>query len=221
VFGIAQRRAGSVTHSGEDITALRGHQLVARGIGYVPQLENVFAQLTVKENLQTGVFLAPDRWQEGLRYVTDLFPVLQNLMNKRAGDLSGGERQVVALARALMLKPSILLLDEPSAGLSPIMQEQVFQFIARIRAEGIAVLIVEQNARRCLEICDRGYILDQGKNAYSGTGYALLHDPRVEELYLGVRPDQAGQQQPNLPGAQDLTHHGEINVTPVACPIPH
>jgi branched-chain amino acid transport system ATP-binding protein len=187
IFGIAQTRRGSVRHNGDAITGIKGHALVARGIGYVPQLENVFAPLTVLENLQMGAFLSPERWEDGLNYVTELFPPLDRLGSKRAGDLSGGERQIVALARALMLRPAVLLLDEPSAGLSPLMQEQVFDFIAAIRVQGVAVLIVEQNARRCLEICDRGYVLDQGLNAYTGTGEELLHDERVEHLYLGVR----------------------------------
>jgi branched-chain amino acid transport system ATP-binding protein len=188
VFGMAKTRGGTIHHQGRDITGSAGHELVARGIGYVPQLENVFAGLTVLENLQTGVFIAPDRWGDGFQYVRQLFPPLESLLRKRAGDLSGGERQIVALARALMLRPSLLLLDEPSAGLSPKMQEQVFEFIAAIRSQGVAVLIVEQNARRCLEICDRGYVLDQGRNAYTGSGAQLLNDERVERLYLGARP---------------------------------
>ncbi|MFO1267521.1 MAG: ATP-binding cassette domain-containing protein [Rubrivivax sp.] len=196
VFGIARVRSGSIVHEGQAITGSPGHRLVARGIGYAPQLENVFAPLTVLENLQTGVFIAPDRWQDGLRYVRDLFPPLEPLLPRRAGDLSGGERQIVALARALMLRPTLLLLDEPSAGLSPKMQDQVFDFIAAIRSRGVAVLIVEQNARRCLEICDRGYVLDQGRNAYTGSGAELLNDERVEHLYLGARAaagDAAGR----------------------------
>ncbi len=190
IFGIARTRGGTIEHEGKDITGSPGHRLVARGIGYVPQLENVFPQLTVLENLQTGVFIAPQRWKEGFDYVRGLFAPLDGLLDRRAGDLSGGERQVVALARALVLRPALLVLDEPSAGLSPIMQEQVFEFIAAIRSQGVAVLIVEQNARRCLEICDRGYVLDQGTNAYAGTGAQLLSDERVEHLYLGSRPVQ-------------------------------
>lgn len=222
VFGIARTRAGTIRHESQDITGSPGHRLVARGIGYVPQLENVFAQLTVLENLQTGVFIAPGRWSDGFDYVRGLFPPLERLLHKRAGDLSGGERQIVALARALMLRPSLLLLDEPSAGLSPIMQEQVFEFIAAIRSQGVAVLIVEQNARRCLEICDRGYVLDQGRNAYTGTGSQLLNDERVEHLYLGARPAQDGGEPAD--GARPHVFspiHGAMNVTATARPLPH
>jgi ABC-type branched-chain amino acid transport systems, ATPase component len=220
MFGIARRRSGAILHSGQDIAGHAGHRLVARGIGYVPQLENVFAQLTVRENLQTGVFIAPDRWDEGFRYVTGLFPPLEKLLDKRAGDLSGGERQIVALARALMLRPAILLLDEPSAGLSPMMQEQVFEFIAAIRSQGVSVLIVEQNARRCLEICNRGYVLDQGRNAYTGSGFALLNDERVEHLYLGARPGPHPAEGP-AGTAANAPFPGELNVTATACALPH
>jgi branched-chain amino acid transport system ATP-binding protein len=222
VFGIAHTRGGTILHQGQDITGSPGHQLVARGIGYVPQLENVFAQLTVMENLQTGVFIQPGRWSDGFDYVRGLFPPLDRLLHRRAGDLSGGERQIVALARALMLRPSLLLLDEPSAGLSPMMQEQVFEFIAAIRSQGVAVLIVEQNARRCLEICDRGYVLDQGRNAYTGTGTQLLNDERVESLYLGARPAQDDCE----PAESARPHlfspiHGAKNVTATARPLSH
>jgi ABC-type branched-subunit amino acid transport system ATPase component len=193
VFGISKIRSGKITLKGADVTHLAAHELVSRGVGYVPQIENVFTQLSVEENLRTGLFLAPAKWQERLGFICGLFPNLSAQLKKRAGDLSGGQRQMVALARALMMKPSVLLLDEPSAGLSPLMQDEVFEFVLKIKGQGVAIVIVEQNARRCLEICDRGYVLDQGKNAYTDTGVGLLHDPRVIQLYLGSLGASSGE----------------------------
>ena len=136
--------------------------------------------------MQVGVFQRPKKFQERFEFVAELFPALASRRKQRAGSLSGGERQMVAMARALMMEPSVLLLDEPSAGLSPLLQDEVFFQTKRINAAGVTVIMVEQNARRCLQICDRGYVLDQGRNAYTATGEQLLHDPKVIELYLGT-----------------------------------
>jgi len=161
------------------------HALVAEGIGYVPQTGNVFPRMSVRENLEMGLFLEPRAWRERFAAVVDLFPLLAERAGQRAGALSGGERQMLAMGRALMMNPSVLLLDEPSAGLSPRYQEAVFQQIVEVNRAGVSVLMVEQNARRCLQVAHRGYVLDQGTNAYSGTGEDLLNDERVVELYLG------------------------------------
>jgi branched-chain amino acid transport system ATP-binding protein len=186
VFGLVPVRAGTVRLSGEEITSLPAHELVGRGVGYVPQTRNVFGSLTIAENLAMGTFLKPKEQERRLAAVTELFPLLRNRASQRAGSLSGGERQLVAMARALMAEPSVLLLDEPSAGLSPAMQDEVFDRIAEINRTGVSVLMVEQNARRCLQLCHRAYVLDQGVDAHTGTGQELLHDPRVVELYLGT-----------------------------------
>jgi len=186
LFGLVTVRSGTVTYRGEDITGASPHELVAQGIGYVPQLNNVFPRLTIQENLQMGVYQRPDRFAERFDVVTEIFPMLRERRTWRAGSLSGGERQMVALARALMMEPSVLLLDEPSAGLSPANQDEVFRRVRQIKEAGVAIIMVEQNARRCLQICDRGYVLDQGRNAYTGPGAQLLNDPKVIELYLGT-----------------------------------
>ena len=185
VFGLVPIRSGRVELRGKDITSRSAHGLVSDGVGYVPQVRNVFGTLSIEENLRMGLFLDPGRFKERLGVMTDLFPVLGQRLRQRAGSLSGGQRQVLAMARALMTDPSVLLLDEPSAGLSPMMQDEVFDHIGEINASGVSVLIVEQNAHKCLRICDRGYVLDQGKDAYTGTGDELLADPKVIELYLG------------------------------------
>lgn len=186
MLGEAQIRSGMVMLNGENITGLPAHELVARGIGYVPQVRNVFQSLTVRENLEMGCYLARKLFAERYEYVTTLFPRLAERAGQRAGALSGGERQMVAMGRALMMKPSVLLLDEPSAGLSPALQDEVFVRCRTINKEGVAILMVEQNARRCLQVVHRGYVLDQGRNAYTGTGRELLTDPNVIELYLGT-----------------------------------
>ncbi len=186
VFGLVPVRAGRVLLRGDDITALAAHTLVARGVGYVPQRENVFPSLSVDENLQMGLYLRPEAWEERRAAVVDLFPLLAERRGQRAGLLSGGERQMLAMGRALMMDPSVLLLDEPSAGLSPANQDLVFARVREICDSGVSVVMVEQNARRCLQICDRGYVLDQGRNAYTDTGESLLHDPKVIDLYLGT-----------------------------------
>ncbi|MEX1281098.1 MAG: ABC transporter ATP-binding protein [Acidimicrobiia bacterium] len=186
VFGLVPVRSGTVRLRGDDITKLAAHQLVAAGVGYVPQRDNVFSTLTVEENLRMGLFLKPEAWEEMWERVTGLFPRLGERRAQRAGLLSGGERQMVAMGRALMMDPSVLLLDEPSAGLSPMLQDQIFENVRTICDAGVSILMVEQNARRCLQICDRAYVLDQGVDAYTGPGRELLHDPRVIELYLGT-----------------------------------
>jgi branched-chain amino acid transport system ATP-binding protein len=186
LFGLIPVREGSVTYKGADISSASAHDLVSRGIGYVPQRDNVFSALTVTENLEMGVYLRPKTFRERLDFVTEMFPRLAERLKQRAGSLSGGERQMLAMGRALMMDPEVLLLDEPSAGLSPVLQDQVFVRTREINKAGVSVVMVEQNARRCLQICDRGYVLDQGRNAYTDTGRNLLVDPKVIELYLGT-----------------------------------
>ncbi|RJK93863.1 ABC transporter ATP-binding protein [Vallicoccus soli] len=186
LFGLVKIRDGSVTLRGDDITGLRANKLVGKGVGFVPQTNNVFPSLTIEENLQMGLYQAPKRFAERFDFVTGLFPALGDRRKQRAGSLSGGERQMVAMGRALMMEPSVLLLDEPSAGLSPAMQDEVFIRTRQINRAGVSVIMVEQNARRCLQICDRGYVLDQGRNAYTASGRDLMNDPKVIELYLGT-----------------------------------
>jgi branched-chain amino acid transport system ATP-binding protein len=186
LFGLIPVRSGNVTLRGEDITSAPAHRLVSLGVGYVPQNNNVFPSLTIEENMQMGVYLRSKTFKERFDYVVDLFPLLGERRKGKAGSLSGGERQMVAMGRALMMDPSVLLLDEPSAGLSPAYQDEVFIRCRRINATGVSIIMVEQNARRCLQICDRGYVLDQGRNAYTDTGRSLMTDPKVIELYLGT-----------------------------------
>ena len=186
MFGLVKVRSGQVSLGTSDITNMRADQLVRKGIGFVPQTNNVFPSLTIEENLEMGSFQAPKKFNERFEFVTGLFPALGERRKQRAGSLSGGERQMVAMGRALMMDPSVLLLDEPSAGLSPALQDEVFVRVKSINKAGVTVIMVEQNARRCLQIVDRGYVLDQGKNAYSGTGAELANDPKVIELYLGT-----------------------------------
>jgi len=186
LFGLLKVRDGAILYKGEDISSAPAHDLVSKGIGYVPQRDNVFQTLTVEENLEMGVFLRPKQFRERLEFVSEMFPRLAERLGQRAGSLSGGERQMLAMGRALMMNPEVILLDEPSAGLSPVLQDQVFIRTREINEAGVSVVMVEQNARRCLQICHRGYVLDQGTNAYTDTGRNLLHDPKVIELYLGT-----------------------------------
>ncbi|MEY4623895.1 MAG: hypothetical protein RLZZ07_525 [Actinomycetota bacterium] len=186
LFGLVKVRDGIVRLKGEDVTNQRADQLVRAGIGFVPQTNNVFPSLTIEENLQMGAYQRPESFAERFDFVTNLFPTLGTRRKQRAGSLSGGERQMVAMGRALMMAPSVLLLDEPSAGLSPALQDEVFVRVREINKTGVTVIMVEQNARRCLQIVDRGYVLDQGRNAYTGTGRSLANDPKVIELYLGT-----------------------------------
>ncbi|GAA2241381.1 ABC transporter ATP-binding protein [Rarobacter faecitabidus] len=186
LFGLVDVRSGTVRLEGEDITNKKANSLVARGVGFVPQNNNVFPSLTIEENMRMGVFLKPKLFAERWEYVVDIFPKLAARRTQRAGQLSGGERQMVAMGRALMMRPSVLLLDEPSAGLSPALQDEAFIRTRMINKTGVSVVMVEQNARRCLQICDRGYVLDQGRDAYVGPGRELLNDPKVISLYLGT-----------------------------------
>jgi branched-chain amino acid transport system ATP-binding protein len=186
MFGLVKVHEGEVRLHGEDITNLKANRLVEMGVGFVPQTNNVFPSLTIEENLRMGLYMRPKKVAERLNAMWDLFPVLSDRRNQRAGALSGGERQSLAMARALMMEPSVLLLDEPSAGLSPVRQDETFLRTRMINKTGVSVVMVEQNARRCLQICDRGYVLDQGKDAYTGTGRELANDPKVIELYLGT-----------------------------------
>jgi branched-chain amino acid transport system ATP-binding protein len=186
LFGLVKIHTGTVLLKGRDITNERADKLVTAGIGFVPQTNNVFPSLTIQENMEMGCYQSPSDFSERFAIVGDLFPALIDRRNQRAGSLSGGERQMVAMGRALMMNPSVLLLDEPSAGLSPVMQDEVFVNTRRINRAGVSVVMVEQNAARCLQICDRAYVLDQGRNAYTGTGEELANDPKVIELYLGT-----------------------------------
>ncbi|MFC7788701.1 ABC transporter ATP-binding protein [Microbacterium sp. MAHUQ-60] len=186
IFGMVQVRDGDITVDGSSIVGLKADKLVAKGVGFVPQTNNVFPSLTIAENLQMGLYQNPKIYNERLEFVTGIFAELGTRLKQRAGSLSGGERQMVAMSRALMMDPSVLLLDEPSAGLSPVRQDDAFIRVSDINKAGVTTIMVEQNARRCLQICDRGYVLDQGRDAYEGTGRALLEDPKVIGLYLGT-----------------------------------
>ena len=186
MFGLLKVSSGQVILGGENITNMRADELVNLGVGYVPQTENVFPSLTIEENLQMGAYQQPKEFAARFQRVGELFPMLHERRAQRAGSLSGGERQMVAMGRALMMEPRVLLLDEPSAGLSPALQDDVFIRVRDINATGVTVVMVEQNARRCLQIVDRAYVMDQGKNAYTGTGSELANDPKVIELYLGT-----------------------------------
>jgi branched-chain amino acid transport system ATP-binding protein len=191
LFGLVPVREGTVALRGEAVANRPAHELVERGVGYVPQRDNVFPRLTIEENLAMGLYLQPRRFRERRDAVCELFPRLTDRLRQRAGSLSGGERQMVAMARALMMEPSVLFLDEPSAGLAPAMQDQVFQRVLQVNQAGVSVVMVEQNARRCLQISHRAYVLDQGRNAYQGTGQELLTDPKVVDLYLGTLAKRA------------------------------
>lgn len=191
IFGLVKVRGGEILLNGDSIAGLKADKLVSRGVGFVPQNNNVFPSLTIEENLQMGLFQNPKIYGERLEFVTGIFAELGKRLKQRAGSLSGGERQMVAMSRALMMDPKVLLLDEPSAGLSPVRQDEAFIRVSEINKAGVTTIMVEQNARRCLQICDRGYVLDQGRDAYTGTGRDLLHDPKVIALYLGTLGEDA------------------------------
>ena len=190
IFGQVNVRSGSILLNGEDITGLKANKLVEKGVAFVPQTNNVFPSLTIEENLEMGVFQNPKAFKERFEFVTSIFPDLATRRAQKAGSLSGGERQMVAMGRALMVDPSVLLLDEPSAGLSPVRQDEAFLRVREVNQAGVTVVMVEQNARRCLQICDRAYVLDQGKDAHTGTGRELLTDPKMIKLYLGDLAEQ-------------------------------
>lgn len=185
VFGMLNIHTGSVRLDGEDITALTPQDRVAKGMGFVPQVNNIFTSMTVEENLEMGAFLRRDDIRGTMEQVYDLFPILRDKRRQPAGELSGGQRQQVAVGRALMTKPKLLMLDEPTAGVSPIVMDELFDRIIEVARTGISILMVEQNARQALEIADQGYVLVQGRNAYTDTGQALLADPEVRRTFLG------------------------------------
>nr|WP_249041936.1 ABC transporter ATP-binding protein [Oceanicella actignis] len=185
MFGMLPLRAGQVRLGGRDITALTPQERVREGMAFVPQTNNVFASMTVEENLEMGAFIRDDDFSATMEQVFELFPVLREKRRQPAGELSGGQRQQVAVGRALMTRPSVLMLDEPTAGVSPIVMDELFDRIIEIARAGIAVLMVEQNARQALNIADRGYVLVQGRNRYTGTGAELLADPEVRRSFLG------------------------------------
>ncbi len=185
VFGMLNLRSGSVRLDGEDITALSPQDRVAKGMAFVPQTSNIFTSMTVEENLEMGAFLRRDDIRPTIEQVYDLFPILRDKRRQAAGELSGGQRQQVAVGRALMTQPKVLMLDEPTAGVSPIVMDELFDRIIEVARAGITILMVEQNARQALEIADTGYVLVQGANGYTGTGAELLADPEVRRTFLG------------------------------------
>jgi neutral amino acid transport system ATP-binding protein len=193
ICGLLPPRSGSVLYRGEDISRAKAHAIVRKGVGYVPQLDNVFVSMTVQENLELGAIArAGARIQERLETIYRLFPRLAERRRQSAGTLSGGERQMLAMARTLVPEPDLLLLDEPSSGLAPMLVGAVFERIVAINQIGVTILMVEQNARRALAMSDRGYVLDLGRNRFEGAGRELLEDPKVIELYLGRDPRGAG-----------------------------
>ena len=185
IMGIINISGGRFFIDGVEKTNTPTHQIVKEGVGYVPQVENVFPSLTIEENLEIGSWSIDTNIKQSISKIFDDFPMLKERRKDKAGNLSGGQRQILALARALATSPKILLLDEPSAGLSPVAIKEVFEMVKEINSKGVAILLVEQNAKRALNFSDRGYVLDQGRNAYQGKGQELLNDSRVVDLYLG------------------------------------
>ena len=185
IFGLLKPWKGSIRFRGEEIGGLPPERIVRLGLCYVPQVENVFPSLTVEENLEMGAFILNGDLTERKERVYELFPLLRERRRQRVGKMSGGERQMVAMGRALMLDPQLLLLDEPSAGLAPKLVDMIFERILDINKQGVAIIMVEQNAKKSLEIADRGYVLANGQNRFEGTGRELLNDPEVGRLYLG------------------------------------
>ena len=185
VFGMLRLRDGHVRLDSDDISHLSPQDRVAKGMGFVPQTNNIFTSMTVQENLEMGAFIRRDDFRETLEQVYDLFPILRDKRRQAAGELSGGQRQQVAVGRALMTKPKLLMLDEPTAGVSPIVMDELFDRIIEVARTGIPILMVEQNARQALSIADKGYVLVQGRNAFTGSGAELLNNPEVRKSFLG------------------------------------
>jgi branched-chain amino acid transport system ATP-binding protein len=185
MLGLLNLKSGFVKIDGKDITKLSPQDRVKEGISFVPQTKNVFAGMTVEENLEMGAFLIPDNYKSIIDEIYSLFPILREKRNQLVGELSGGQRQQVALGRALMIRPSVLMLDEPTAGVSPIVMDELFDHIVKVKRTNVAILMVEQNAKQALNISDRGYVLVTGENRYSGTGQELLNNPEVRRSFLG------------------------------------
>ena len=185
LFGMLNVNKGAVRLDGEDITSLTPQQRVVKGMGFVPQTHNIFTTMTVEENLKMGAFIRTDDFRDTMAQIYDLFPILKEKRYQSAGELSGGQRQQVAVGRALMTKPKVLMLDEPTAGVSPIVMDELFDRIIEVARTGIPILMVEQNARQALEIADKAYVLVQGRNAHTGTGKELLADEEVRRSFLG------------------------------------